>query len=276
MSHGDEQGYSDYGDDAGHTRTRLPDHDPYGGAPRRPGRSPSRGLITVVGVVVLLIAAIAFANRGDHSSANTSTPKSSQPHTSPTSPTGTHPVQTKTNGIPSNFAHTGQGAESAAANYAAVLWSDGMVDTANRHRIVEAVTDQSALQRLQSDFDANYSADFLKGVGLSSNGSAPKGDTFVNRTLPAGTKTTSYNSETATVEVWCNGLFGLAGESSNTPVTSGWFTVTFKLKWNGNDWKVLDTSLKTGPTPITGDNPVSSADEIGKAVKEFGGFTYAR
>ncbi|RRQ68156.1 hypothetical protein CQW39_36755 [Streptomyces griseofuscus] len=276
MSHGDQQGYSDYGDDTGHTRTRLPDHDPYGGAPRRPGRSPSRGLITVVGVVVLLIAAIAFANRGDHSSGNTSTPKSSRPHTSPTSPTGTHPVQTKTNGIPSNFAHTGQGAESAAANYATALGSDGMFNTERRREIVQAIADPGTVNTLQSGFDADYSAAFLKKVGLNADGSAPKGSTFVNRTMPVGTKVTSYSNSAATVEVWCGGLFGLAGDTSTNPVSSSWFTMTMKLSWSNGDWKVLESAQKTGPTPVAGDNPVSGADEISKAVQEFGGFTYAR
>ncbi|NUK38726.1 hypothetical protein HRW12_34390, partial [Streptomyces lunaelactis] len=73
MSLGDEHGYggepggrTDEGfGGSGQTRTRLPgggDTDVYGGA-RRPVRN-SRSLITVVGVVVLLIAAIAFANQG--------------------------------------------------------------------------------------------------------------------------------------------------------------------------------------------------------------------
>lgn len=51
------------------TRTRFPGNEPaddfgddFGGPARRPPRS-SRSLVTVVGVVVLLIAAIAFANR---------------------------------------------------------------------------------------------------------------------------------------------------------------------------------------------------------------------
>ncbi|MFJ4523281.1 hypothetical protein ACIP4Y_20375 [Streptomyces sp. NPDC088810] len=275
MSPGDEQAYTDY-PETGHTRTRLPDPDPYGGAPRRPHRTSSRSLVTVVGVVVLLIAAIAFANRGDDAPADNPTTKDSRPQASSTAPSGTRPVQTTTGTIPSGFAHTAQGAQSAAANYAVVLWSDGMVDTANRHSLIEAVADPSAVSRLQSVFDANYSADFLKNIGLNPDGSVPKDATFVDRTLPAGTKTTSYSDDTATVEVWCNTLFGLAGESSNNPVTSGWSTVTFTLKWNGRDWKVLETSQRTGPTPITGDNPVSGADEIGKAVKEFGGFTYAR
>ncbi|MFF5538235.1 hypothetical protein ACFY71_38285 [Streptomyces cinerochromogenes] len=272
MSPGDEQGYTE----TGHTRTRLPDPDPYGGAPRRPHRSSSRSLVTVVGVVVLLIAAIAFANRGGGSGGDDASTKNDQPKAATTAASGTRPVDTKTGNIPTGFPHTDQGAQSAAANYAVVLWSDGMVNAASRHSIIEAVTDPSAVSRMQAVFDANYSSDFLKNIGLNPDGSVPKSATFVDRTLPVGTKTTSYSSDTATVEVWCNTLFGLAGESSNNPVTSGWSTVTFNLKWNGTDWKVLETSQRTGPTPITGDNPVSGADEIGKAVKEFGGFTYAR
>jgi hypothetical protein len=276
MSPGDENSPSGGYTDTGQTRTRLPEGDPYGGA-RRGGRSSSRSLVTVVGVVVLLIAAIAFANRGGSGGDNSAAAGSAGgPAASATAATGTNPVRAKTSGIPSGFSHDQQGAQSAAANYAVALWSDGMVNQANRQKIVETVADPRVLNQLLSDFDANYSADFLKNIGLDGEGKPPSGDTFVSRTLPAGTKVTSYSTTAATVEVWCNGLFGLAGEGSTNPVTSGWFTVTFKLDWNGNDWKVLTASQRTGPTPIAGDSPVSGAGEIGKAVKEFGGFTYAR
>ncbi|MEU6093010.1 hypothetical protein ABZ865_40905 [Streptomyces sp. NPDC047085] len=272
MNPGDEQGYSE----TGQTRTHLPGGDPYGGAPRRTGRSSSRSLITVVGVVVLLIAAIAFANRGDSSSADGSADKGEQPRSSSTAASGARPVETKSGGIPSGFAHTEQGAQSAAANYAAALGSDGMFNTARRHEIVQSIAAPSTVSQLKAGFDADYSADFLRKVGLNNNGSAPQGSTFVSRTLPAGTKVTSFSDSAATVEVWCSGLFGLAGDSSTNPVTSSWFTVTMKLSWSGGDWKILESSQKTGPTPVTGDNPVSGTDEISKAVQEFGGFTYAR
>jgi hypothetical protein len=280
MSLGDDHGYGDSsrGDDGGYggsgqTRTRLPDRpgDVYGGARR--GRSSSRSLITVVGVVVLLIAAIAFANRGDDSSSGTS--DGNKPDSAPTAASGQQPVKSKTGDIPSGYGHDVQGAQSAGANYAVALGSDGMFNATKRQEIVQAIADPSSRDQLQSGFDADYSADLLKKIGLGDDGSAPAGSTFVNRTLPVGTKVTSSSDTAATVEVWCNGLFGLTGESSANPVTSSWFTVTIKLHWNG-DWKVLETSQKTGPTPVTGDNPVSGADEIGKAVKEFGGFTYAR
>ncbi|PWI16491.1 hypothetical protein DI272_21695 [Streptomyces sp. Act143] len=270
MSLGDEREASGGYGGTGQTRTRLPDSggDVYGGA-RRGGRSSSRSLVTVVGVVVLLIAAIAFANRGGDDSSSQNGATTNKPATSPTAATGKTPVK-------AGFARDEQGAQSAAANYAVALGSDGMFNASRRHQIVQAIADPSSADRLQSGFDADYSTNFLKQIGLNDDGSAPTGATFVNRTLPAGTKVTSYNSSETTVEVWCNGLFGLTGQSSTNPVTSNWFTVTMKLRWSGDDWKVLETTQKTGPTPVTGDNPVSGSEEIGKAVEEFGGFTYAR
>ncbi|MER6321180.1 hypothetical protein [Streptomyces coelicoflavus] len=266
MSLGDDHHSSgDYGGTGG-TRLRLPEED---GGPRRGGTSSSRSLVTVVGVVVLLIAAIAFANRGGDGSASAEGGDGDKPKTSATAPTGTRPVQ-------SGFAHDEQGAQSAAANYAVALGSDGMFDKARRHEIVQALADPGWVDRLQSGFDADYSEAFLKKIGLDKNGKAPAGVTFVNRTLPAGTKVTAFSSSAATVDVWCNGLFGLTGEKTTNPVTNSWFTVTMKLSWGGSDWKVTETSQKNGPTPVPGDNPVSGADEMSKVVQEFGGFTYAR
>ncbi|MFJ8585582.1 hypothetical protein ACIRD2_13130 [Streptomyces sp. NPDC093595] len=267
MSLGDEN-------DGGQTRTRLPEGgtgDVYGGA-RRPARN-SRSLITVVGVVVLLIAAIAFANRSGDGDGDTAKGPGAA---APTAATGVRPVSGRNGTVPTGYAHDEQGAQSAAANYAVALGSDGMFNPERRHDIVETIADASAVQKLQAGFDADYSEAFLTQIGLNSDGTAPAGSTFVNRTLPAGTKVQSFSQASADIDVWCMGLFGLTGDQSTKPVTSGWFTVSVKLKWNGSDWKVLETSQKTGPTPVTGDNPVSGSEEIAGAVNDFGGFTYAR
>ncbi|GHA33415.1 hypothetical protein GCM10010329_65570 [Streptomyces spiroverticillatus] len=231
--------------------------------------------MTVVGVVVLLVAAIAFVNRGS-GDGSTQGGQGSRPESSSTAASGVKPVEGEKGGIPSGFPRTQQGAESAAANYATVLGSDGMFNAGRRHGIVQTVADASAVDKLQGGFDADYSAAFLKQIGLDENGAAPAGLTFVNRTIPSGTKATTYSADSASVDVWCMGLFGLAGDKSTKPVTSGWFTLTVKLKWNGSDWKVLETSQKTGPTPLTADNPASKSEEIADAVTKFGGFTYAR
>ncbi|MGW4228444.1 hypothetical protein ACWEF9_04005 [Streptomyces sp. NPDC004980] len=289
MSQDDERGYgSEPGgrtDDAystlggtRQTRTRLPDGDEGDGYGRRPARN-SRSLIMVVGVVVLLVAAIAFANRGgsgDEAEGPAAGKESSAAGAGPTAATGTKPVQGKNGTIASGFAHDEQGAQSAAANYAAALGSSDMFNKEQRHAIVQSIADASALGKLQSGFDADYSDEFIAQIGLSADGSAPVGSTFVNRTLPAGAKIKSYSEKTAQIDVWCSGLFGLTGDKSTKPVTSGWFTVSVTLNWDGSDWKVLETGQTEGPTPVTGGNAVSGSDEIADAVNGFGGFTYAR
>jgi len=229
----------------------------------------------VVGVVVLLVAAIAFANRGG-GSVKASGSRGGAPGANPTAASGVKPVTGKNGSIPSGFPHNAQGAASAATNYAVALGSDGMFNKQKRHTIVQSISDPTTLPTLQTGFDADYSPAFLSQIGLSKDGSAPAGTTFVSRTVPAGTKVVNITGDEATAEVWCMGLFGLTGEKSTQPVTNGWFTVTIKLKWDGGDWKTVQTSQKTGPTPVAGDNPVSGSDEITNAVNEFGGFTYAR
>ncbi|MFG2922048.1 hypothetical protein ACGFYA_11030 [Streptomyces sp. NPDC048305] len=290
MSMGDERGYGT--DEPGgrsedaystlggtrQTRTRMPgggdDGDPYG---RRPARN-SRSLIMAVGVVVLLIAAIAFANQGggDSTSNGDGGKRPEAAGADATAATGTKPVQGRNGTIASGFAHDQQGAQSAAANYAVALGSADMFNPDRRHDIVQSIADASKVKELQAGFDADYSEQFAAQIGLNADGVAPAGSTFVNRTLPAGTKVQGYSERTAQIDVWCSGLFGLTGDKSTKPVTNGWFTVSFTLTWDGTDWKILETGQKEGPTPVTGDNPVSGSDEIAGAVNEFGGFTYAR
>ncbi|GGP50524.1 hypothetical protein ACWDY7_32010 [Streptomyces calvus] len=268
------------GDDTGQTRIRLPegsDGDPYGGA-RRGGRSSSRSLVTVVGVVVLLIAAIAFANRGgDDSAAEEGAASADSPKAAATAPSGKKPVTTKAAGIPAGFTHDREGAQSAAANYAVVLGSAEMFTKARRGEIVNTVYAPDVAAARQSDLDRAYSnAEFLANIGLDKNGTAPAGQTFVSRVIPVGTKVTAFTASDASVEVWYTSLFGLSGEGSTNPVTESWYTTTYQLKWINNDWKIIDFQQKDGPVPVGRDQKASTADDMTKAVEEYGGFTYAR
>ncbi|MFD5456031.1 hypothetical protein [Streptomyces olivaceus] len=267
MSLGDDhQSSGGYGG-TGQTRLRLPEPE---GGPRRGGRSSSRSLITVVGVVVLLIAAIAFANRGGDGSASAKGAAGNKPDASSTAPTGTRPVQ-------SGFAHDEQGAQSAAANYAVALGSDGMFDEARRHEIVNTVYTPDVAAARQTDLDGAYSSQkFLANIGLDKQGKAPTGQTFVSRVIPVGTKATAFSTDKATVEVWYTSLFGLSGGDSTNPVTESWYTTTYQLTWTNKDWKLTDFQQKDGPVPVGRDQRASTADDMTKAVEEYGGFTYAR
>ncbi|SDC88168.1 hypothetical protein [Streptomyces prasinopilosus] len=274
MSPGDEyENTGGYGG-TGQTRTRMPDSGgPYGGG-RKGGRTSSRSLVMVVGVVVLLIAAIAFANRGGDTSSTDGTDDS--PQAAATAPSGEKPVRSANAGIPSGFAHDRQGAESAAANYAVALGSAEMFNKVKRDAILNSVMVPARVADFTATLDKAYTPEFNKNVGLNEDGTTPKGYTFVSRTSPIGTKVIESSGNAATVEVWCSGLLGLAGENSTNPVTSSWFTITIQLEWTNDDWKIVTHSQKDGPAPVPGDERASSAEEMAKTVEEYGGFTYAR
>ncbi|MEU1278772.1 hypothetical protein [Streptomyces sp. NPDC005805] len=260
---------------SGQTRTRLPgaaDTDVYGGA-RRPVRT-SRSLIGVVGVIVLLIAAIAFANQGGGDDTDGGSAKS--PAAAPTAPSGVRPVKGTTSGIPTGYPQDEQGAQSAAANYAVALVSADILKPDRRGGIVRQIFLKDRIAELEGRLDQAYSKDFLKNIGLDEKGEAPTGMTYVSRTAPVGTKTTQFSPDSATVEVWCTGVFGTAGVSSTNPVTNDWFTMTLKLRWSEGDWKVESFAQKDGPAPVNADRTASSAEDISKAVEQYGGFTYAR
>ncbi|WP_314619707.1 hypothetical protein [Streptomyces stackebrandtii] len=279
MSLGDEHdGFGGVGG-SGQTRTRLPEGnsgDVYGGA-RRPVRS-SRSLITVVGVVVLLIAAIAFANRGGGEPADAADPASNTAgKAGPTAATGVRPVAGKNGSIPTGYAHDEQGAQSAATNYAVALGSAEMFTAAERSEIVHTIYAPSvAITRLDGLDKAFSEKGFLQRIGLEEDGTAPQGLTLISRTVPVGSKVESYTEDTATVSIWHSSLFGMAGEDSSNPVSEAWYTSSYELRWVGDDWKIIDVRQKDGPAPVGRDQRASTAQEMSDAVRQFGGFTYAR
>lgn len=232
--------------------------------------------MTIVGVVVLLIAAIVLANQaGDGGSDGSSGDGEAQAES--TAPSGEDAVQGSTSGVPTGYDRDEEGAQSAAANYAVALGGTGMFDDEQRGEIVAAVYAPDQATKAAADLDEAYGdPDFLQRVGLEEDGTAPAGMTFVSRVSPLGAEVQEYSADAATVSVWYSALFGLAGTYSSNPVTQSWYTSTYELVWVNGDWKVTDYSEKEGPVPVTGDQRASSSDEIAEAVEQYGGFTYAR
>ncbi|MER5354735.1 hypothetical protein ABT093_30930 [Kitasatospora sp. NPDC002551] len=271
-------------DDQPHTRTRLPVGEqpslqPNGRQPR-----PLRTLLTIVLVVALLVLAISIANRGkpdpgrggaDAGRSADRAAATAAPGAGP-GPSGEQPVGTTVNGIASGFPHTDQGAQSAAANYAVAIGSADMFRTDTRHTIITTIADPAAAPALQSRLDQGFGGDTVARYGLDAQGRAPKGLTFVSRTVPVGTKSVGYTDAETKVEVWCTGLNGLAGERSMLPVVTSWFTLNLSLRWAGGDWKLTDYTSRQGPAPMPGDEQAATAEELTGAVQQFGGFRYAR
>ncbi|MER5637385.1 hypothetical protein ABT095_10570 [Kitasatospora sp. NPDC002227] len=264
-------------DDQPHTRTRLPvaEQSVYQPSARR--SRPLRTLLAVLVVVTLLVLAISIVNR--NKPAPSAAPPSADratPAPAGTAASGQEPVTTTSHGIGSGYPHSDQGAQSAAANYAAALGSAEMFQPATRHTIVATVADPSVADGLQGRLDQAYTAQTFASFGLDAQGKAPKGLTFVSRTVPVGTKTTNSADTATKVGVWCTRLTGLAGEHSTQPVSATWYTLDLTMRWTGSDWKVTDFTQTPGPAPVPGDQQAATADEITRAVQDFGGFRYAR
>ncbi len=258
-------------DDQPHTRTRYP----AGEQPPEPGpRRPLRTLVAVLAVVAVLVGAVAVLNRTSGSSTPSTAGSSDDGAGKPTAATGTKPVTTTQNGIAVGFPHTSEGAQSAAVNYAVALGSAEMYTAATRKNIVSTIADATVVNALLTRFGPSYDALGAK-LGLQ-DGKGPAGQSFISRTVPVGAKADSYDAQSATVDVWSTGLTGLAGQHSTAPVTEYWQTSTLRLRWSNGDWKVLDVSTKDGPTPVTGSQVASSAQDIAGAATQFGGFSYAR
>jgi hypothetical protein len=269
-------------DDQPHTRTRLPVGEQASGQPTGRQPRPLRTLLTVLVVVTLLVVAISIANSGR--SGSSSTPGSSAGHSagavppggSATAPSGAQPVSSSSNGIGTGYPQTDEGAQSAAANYAVALGSADMFQADGRGRVLDTIADPASLTALRGVLDQAAAPAVLASMGLDAQGRAPIDLTFVNRTSPIGTKTDTFASDSAKVEVWCAGMSGLAGQNSTKPVTASWFTFTITLHWTGGDWKVSDFSRQNGPVPLPADQQAATSDQITGAVQQFGGFRYAR
>ncbi|MFJ5119062.1 MULTISPECIES: hypothetical protein [unclassified Kitasatospora] len=268
-------------DDQPHTRTRLPvGEQPSSQVSARQPR-PLRTLLTVLVVVTLLVVAISIANRGKADPGASGTAGRSADGATATAgagpgPSGEQPVSTTTNGIAGGFPHTDQGAQSAAVNYAVAIGSADMFRAESRHTIVATIADPGAAAALQARLDQGFSPETAARFGVDAQGRPPKGQTFVSRTIPVGAKSSAYSEESVKVEVWCTGLFGLAGERSIRPVSEEWFTLTLNLRWTGTDWKLTDFSRVAGPAPVPPDQQAATSEEITGAVEQFGGFRYAR
>ncbi|WP_049579557.1 hypothetical protein [Streptomyces sp. SBT349] len=277
MSYGDDYDDTRTGRLPSQTRTRLPEQEEP--ASRRAPASPGRSIITIVAVIVILLAAIVFANLsrdGDGGSGDGDGGDGGNAAQA-TAPTGERPVDGATNGIPTGHPRTEQGAQSAAANYAVALGGVEMYDELSRQTIVETVYAPDAAADRAAEFDDAYSnPEFLQRIGLDASGTAPDGLTFISRTIPVGTAVVAYTDDTATVSVWYSSLFGLAGTESRNPVTESWYTNTYELVWAQEDWRVTDFTQEDGPAPVGRDQRASTAEEMADAIEQFGGFTYAR
>ncbi|MET7302583.1 hypothetical protein [Embleya sp. NPDC005575] len=262
------------------TRTRLP-RPTSSPESQEPRRNPILSGIGVVVVIAVVIVSLLFAaNRSDEDGGSTAKDAGQTSAAGSEGPGGPPlsaaqlPERTES-GVPVGYPQTAEGAQSAAANFVVAYGSDRMFRAQPRAAIITAITDPAIRDGLLARVDQAFRAQTTT-FGLQPDGNPPKGQTFVCRAVPMGTKSVVFTPVSATVEVWSVGVVGLAGPGSTKPVAEAWNTTTMKLSWVSGDWKLVEFSQKEGPTPISGLQDPSSANDIAKADGEFGELRHAR
>lgn len=178
-------------------------------------------------------------------------------------------------GVPVGYAHTEAGARSAAVNYVVAIGSPVMFVPAKRHALYEAIVDPAQLPALQAKQDAGYPA-ILDRLGLDASGAPLQpGVRLVARVIPAGVQTVAYSPDLAVMSVWEDGLEGMAGPGTTSPVKQLWGTATVTLHWTAGDWKWQSETGTEGPVPVVGVQAPSDSSVIADATDSFRELTYA-
>lgn len=78
--------------------------------------------------------------------------------------------------------------------------------------------------------------------------------------LPLRSRVVSYNDNVAVVDVWSVLVVGVPGHGAPRQV---WRTVTIRLVWEREDWRIDDWDAAAGPTPaLAATSVVSSVDDV--------------
>jgi hypothetical protein len=177
------------------------------------------------------------------------------------------------NGVGVGYAHSQQGAVAAAANYAKVLSSALILDTAQRRAAIDTLAAPEARARQQKTFDQAV-ASLRAGLGVT--GPAAGRAQVLLRATPVGWRVEQYGKGSARVAIWVTSVGGsLGGQAGTVPVREGWGTTTVSLRWVDGDWKQVASTTTDGPVPIADVAPPTAAPELLGKANEFKEFTYA-
>jgi len=197
------------------------------------------GRATAVVVVIAFCVGLAAASLvPSHAAARAS----SQPSPLRPAAPGAGPTRV-TNGIPSGFAHTRDGAVAAAASYVctgqALLDLDPLsVDDAVRSMAASASADRQVE-------DANSQLQRARDALAAGQGS------IVFRQAVVAYRVEAFDGDRARVAVWNVGVLTRDGVA---PPQAGWAISTFDLVWERDDWRIWSETVVPGPAPVLNDS----------------------
>lgn len=162
-------------------------------------------------------------------------------------------------GVPHGWRHDAEGARAAALAAVSLTGDIARAGFITRSDIIDSIATSGygpTLASLSSAQLADLSAE-LGGAGVSSG-------QLVWSEMPLTARTVTVKDHGAVVEVWTVLVVGVPDVGAPR---QAWRTVTVRVAWERDDWRVDGWDSRPGPTPaLAADAVVSSVEDVAKVV----------
>lgn len=148
-----------------------------------------------------------------------------------------------TNGIPSGFARTRDGAVAAAAAF--VCTGQALVD-------LDPLSVEDAVRSMAASASADRQvADTQNQLRRTRDALASGEGPIVFHQAVAAYRVEAFDPDRARVAVWNVGVLTRDGVA---PPQAGWAISTFDLVWERDDWRIWSEAVVPGPAPVLNDS----------------------
>lgn len=174
-------------------------------------------------------------------------------------PLGPGPTR-EVNGAPAGFAHTRDGARSAAIAFTVTL--------SQRLLYLEPAQAEAAVTAAAAEASADtLAADAATALAAARDPLGRGEGTTWWVVAPLATKIEAYDLDRARVSVW---LVRVLSRSGVVVPQSSWMTETVELVWERGDWHLWADDSATGPTPVLdGSDLPASAGELASELSGY-------
>lgn len=218
-----------------------------------PRRAVSLRRLVVVGMLSL-VTGVALATQLSGGSAESASPRASAAPVPAEQGTGPTNV---TDGIPSGFSHTPEGAIAAAAAY--VTTGQPLLD-------LDPLAAERAMRRMAASASAEpFAADNMRQLKNTREALTGGSGPIVYRQAVVAHRLEAFDAARARVAIWNVGVLTRAGVA---PPQAAWATSTFDLVWERGDWRIWAETVVPGPAPILNDSTAPATTEQFDAALE--------
>lgn len=170
-------------------------------------------------------------------------------------------------GVPVGYAHSPDGAASAAVNYLDALAGPQLLDPSVYDALLRRMTTEQGFAQLKRQADAGR-PQALQNLGV---GGSPAPQLIV-RSAPLGYRADAYSPAQATISIWS---VGVVGSSTTRAPDASWSTTTITVDWQDGDWRMSGYRTASGPVPPDSASQVPSLPtDLFAASPQFRGFAY--